>query len=108
MNIYVGNLASNVTDDELRQTFEEYGEVSSATVLKDRYTGESRGFGFVEMQSKAEAIEAIKQVDGKEMNGKRLIVNEARPRQDNRGGKRRKGGGGGGGGSRGRGHGGRW
>ncbi|UCF63123.1 MAG: RNA-binding protein [bacterium] len=106
MNIYVGNLASSVTDDELRQTFEEYGEVSSATVLKDRYTGESRGFGFVEMQSKSEAIEAIKQVDGKEMNGKRLIVNEARPRQDNRGGKRRKGGGGGG--SRGRGHGGRW
>ena len=100
MNIYVGNLANDITDDDLRQTFEEYGEVSSATVLKDRYTGESRGFGFVEMQSKAEAIEAIKQVDGKEVKGKRLIVNEARPRQDNRGGKRGKGGKGG---SRGRG-----
>ncbi len=105
MNIYVGNLASDVTDDELRQTFEEHGEVSSATVLKDRYTGESRGFGFVEMQSKSEAIEAIKQVDGKEIKGKRLIVNEARPKPDRRGGKRR---GGSGGGSRGRGHGGRW
>jgi RNA recognition motif-containing protein len=105
MNIYVGNLASDVTDDELRQTFEEHGEVSSATVLKDRYTGESRGFGFVEMQSKSEAIEAIKLVDGKEIKGKRLIVNEARPKQDRRGGKRR---GGSGGGSRGRGHGGRW
>jgi len=107
MNIYVGNLASDVTDDELRQAFEEHGEVSSATVLKDRYTGDSRGFGFVEMQSKAEAIEAIKQVDGKEIKGKRLIVNEARPKQDRRGGKRR-GGSGSGGGSRGRGHGGRW
>ncbi|MCK4894187.1 MAG: RNA-binding protein [Calditrichia bacterium] len=105
MNIYVGNLASDVTDDELRQTFEEHGEVSSAAVLKDRYTGESRGFGFVEMQSKSEAIEAIKQVDGKEIKGKRLIVNEARPKPDRRGGKRR---GGSGGGSRGRGHGGRW
>lgn len=105
MNIYVGNLASDVTDDELRQTFEEHGEVSSATVLKDRYTSESRGFGFVEMQSKSEAIEAIKQVDGKEIKGKRLIVNEARPKPDRRGGKRR---GGSGGGSRGRGHGGRW
>jgi RNA recognition motif-containing protein len=104
MNIYVGNLATDVTDDELRQTFEEHGEVFSATVLKDRYTGESRGFGFVEMQSKSEAIEAIKQVDGKEIKGKRLIVNEARPKQDRRGGKRR----GGGGGSRGRGHGGRY
>jgi len=104
MNIYVGNLAPDVTDDELRQAFEEHGEVSSAVVLKDRYTGESRGFGFVEMQSKSEAIEAIKQVDGKEINGKRLIVNEARPKQDRRGGKRRSGGGG----SRGRGHGGRW
>lgn len=105
MNIYVGNLASDVTDDELRQTFEEHGEVSSAAVLKDRYTSESRGFGFVEMQSKSEAIEAIKQVDGKEIKGKRLIVNEARPKPDRRGGKRR---GGSGGGSRGRGHGGRW
>ena len=104
MNLYVGNLAPDVTDDELRQAFEEHGEVSSAAVLKDRYTGESRGFGFVEMQSKSEAIEAIKQVDGKEIKGKRLIVNEARPKQDRRGGKRR----GGGGGSRGRGHGGRW
>ena len=105
MNIYVGNLAPDVTDDELRQAFEEHGEVSSATVLKDRYTGDSRGFGFVEMQSKSEAIEAIKQVDGKEIKGKRLIVNEARPKQDRRGGKKR---GGSGGGSRGRGHGGRW
>ncbi len=111
MNIYVGNVAREVTEDELREAFAEYGEVSTASLLKDKYTGEPRGFGFVEMPAKAEAIEAIKQMDGKELKGKKLIVNEARPREDRKGGKRpggNKGGfrgkGGGGGGGRG----GRW
>ena len=104
MNIYVGNLAHEVTEDELRQIFEEYGEVSTATILKDKYTGESRGFGFVEMPGKEDATQAIQKIDGMEVKGRRLIVNEARKREDNRG-KRHSGGGRGG--SRG-GRGGRW
>ena len=106
MNIYVGNIAREVTEDELRAAFAEFGEVSTVTILKDKYTSEPRGFGFVEMPSKSEAIEAMKQMDGKEMKGKKLIVNEARQREERRGG-----GGGkrhGGGGNRGGGHGGRW
>lgn len=105
MNIYVGNLAPDVTEEEIRKAFEEFGEITSINILKDRYTNESRGFGFVEMPAKSEAIEAIKQVDGMEIKGKRLIVNEARPKTDRRGGGKR-----GGGGSRGRGgrSGGRW
>ena len=112
MNIYVGNLERAVTDDELKAVFTEFGEITSASVIRDKYTGESRGFGFVEMPAKAEAIEAIKQVDGREINGKRLIVNEARQKQDRRPGGNRGGGGGGGGrgrgGSRGGGRGGRY
>ena len=112
MNIYVGNLERAVTDDELKELFTEFGEITSASVIRDKYTGESRGFGFVEMPAKAEAIEAIKQVDGREINGKRLIVNEARQKQDRRPGGNRGGGGGGGGrgrgGSRGGGRGGRY
>jgi RNA recognition motif-containing protein len=104
MNIYVGNLAHEVTEDELRQIFEEYGEVSTATILKDKYTGESRGFGFVEMPGKEDATQAIQKIDGMEVKGRRLIVNEARKREDNRG---KRHGGGGRGGSRG-GRGGRW
>jgi RNA recognition motif-containing protein len=108
MNIYVGNLERAVTDDELKAIFTEFGEITSASVIRDKYTGESRGFGFVEMPAKAEAIEAIKQVDGKEINGKRLIVNEARQKQDRRPGGNRGGGGRGRGGSRGGGRGGRY
>jgi RNA recognition motif-containing protein len=107
MNIYVGNIAREVTEEELRTAFAEFGEVSTVTILKDKYTSEPRGFGFVEMPSKSEAIEAMKQMDGKEIKGKKLIVNEARQREDRRGG----GGGkrhGGGGGNRGGGRGGRW
>jgi RNA recognition motif-containing protein len=113
MNIYVGNIGAGVTEEDIQKAFAEFGEVSLVNLLKDRYTNEPRGFGFVEMPAKAEAIEAIKQMDGKEMGGKRLIVNEARPKTERRGG----GGGGGsrgrggnsGGGSRGRGgRGGRW
>jgi RNA recognition motif-containing protein len=106
MNIYVGNIAREVTEEELRAAFAEFGEVSTATILKDKYTNEPRGFGFVEMPSKSEAIEAMKQMDGKEIKGKRLIVNEARQREERRGGggKRHSGGGG----NRGGGRGGRW
>ena len=103
MNIYVGNIAREVTEEELRTAFAEFGEVSTLTILKDKYTNEPRGFGFVEMPSKSEAIEAIKQMDGKEIKGKRLIVNEARQREDRRGGGKRHGGG-----NRGGGRGGRW
>jgi RNA recognition motif-containing protein len=103
MNIYVGNIAREVTEEELRTAFAEFGEVNTLTILKDKYTNEPRGFGFVEMPSKSEAIEAIKQMDGKEIKGKRLIVNEARQREDRRGGGKRHGGG-----NRGGGRGGRW
>jgi RNA recognition motif-containing protein len=93
MNIYVGNLSFDVTEEELRQTFEAYGQVESATIVKDKFSGQSRGFGFVEMPTKAEAMSAISGVNGKDLNGRTLNVNEARPRSDNR---RGQGGGGGG------------
>jgi RNA recognition motif-containing protein len=99
MNIYVGNLSHDVSDDELKEAFEAFGNVESAKVIRDRFTGESRGFGFVEMESKAEAQEAMTNMDGKEIKGRFLIVNEARPKSDNRrrggGGNRGPGGGGG-------------
>ncbi|HNR34428.1 MAG TPA: RNA-binding protein [Candidatus Hydrogenedentes bacterium] len=107
MNIYVGNIAHQTTDAELRQAFEAYGQVQSATVVKDKFTGESRGFGFVEMPEQAEAQAAISGLNGTELGGRKLNVNEARPREDrgsggSRGGGPRRGGGGyGGGGSRG-------
>lgn len=104
MNIYVGNLARETTEAELRQAFEAFGQVSSVAVIKDKYTGESRGFGFVEMPNTAEAQAAIAGLNGKELGGRALNVNEARPRED-RGG--RGGGGGSRGGSRGGGYGGR-
>jgi RNA recognition motif-containing protein len=97
MNIYVGNLSFDVTEEELRQTFEAYGQVESATIVKDKFSGQSRGFGFVEMPTKAEAMSAISGVNGKDLSGRTLNVNEARPRSDNR---RGQGGGGGGGGRR--------
>jgi RNA recognition motif-containing protein len=97
MNIYVGNLSRNVTEDDLRQAFEAFGQVASVTVIKDKYSGESKGFGFVEMSAKAEALSAIEGLNGKDLKGLKLNVNEARPRSDdNRGGARRGGGGGGG------------
>lgn len=93
MNIYVGNLAREVTEDDLREAFEEYGQVSSASVIKDKFTHESRGFGFVEMPSQAEAQAALEGLNGKDLKGRALNVSEARPRTD-----RDRGGGGGGGG----------
>ena len=94
MNIYVGNLSPQTTDDDLRQAFAAYGQVDSAAVIKEKFTGESRGFGFVEMPSKNEAQNAIDELDGKDLMGRTLTVNEARPKADR---------GGGGGGGRGRG-----
>jgi RNA recognition motif-containing protein len=111
MNIYVGNLSNTVTDEDLRQEFEEFGQVESANVIKDKFSGESRGFGFVEMPSKEEAMAAISGLEERELKGKKINVNEARPRPANRGGggrrdSRRGGGGGGGRGRGGRGGGG--
>ncbi|MDH5174507.1 MAG: RNA-binding protein [Elusimicrobiota bacterium] len=91
MNIYVGNLSRDVTEEDLRQTFEAFGKVESATLIKDKFSGESRGFGFVEMPAKAEAQSAIADLNGKELKGRPLKVNEARPRPEGR-----RGGGGGG------------
>ena len=97
MNIYVGNLSRDVTEEDLRQTFEAFGKVETVSIIKDKFSGESRGFGFVEMPAKAEAQSAIADLNGKELKGRPLKVNEARPRpQGRRGGGRRGGGGGGG------------
>jgi RNA recognition motif-containing protein len=82
MNIYVGNLSYNVSEENLRQAFGAFGQVSSATIVKDKYSGQPRGFGFVEMPDQAEAQEAIKNLNGKELLGKQMSVNEARPRTD--------------------------
>jgi len=81
MNIYVGNLALNVTEGDLQQTFEAFGEVTSAKIIKDKYSGESRGFGFVEMPAGAEAQSAIDGLNEKELKGRALKVNEARPQK---------------------------
>ncbi len=90
MNIYVGNLSYQVDSDELRQTFERFGSVSLAHVVMDKVTGRSKGFGFVEMPDKAAAEEAIKQLDGAELKGRAVRVNEARPRTDEGGGFRNR------------------
>jgi RNA recognition motif-containing protein len=82
MNIFVGNVSRLVTDTELRATFEQYGTVTTATIIKDKETGDSRGFGFVEMDNNDEALEAIEKLNGFELKGRKLNVNEARPRED--------------------------
>jgi RNA recognition motif-containing protein len=94
--LYCGNLSFNTSSSDLDQIFSEYGSVKSAEVINDRDTGRSKGFGFVEMSSDAEAQAAISGVNGKEHDGRTLTVNEARPKEERRGG-----GGGGGGGGRG-------
>lgn len=102
MNIYVGNLSRETTEDELRQVFEPFGQVTSANIIKDRYSGESRGFGFVEMTTKSEAQAAINGLNGTSLGERTLSVNEARPRSEGGGGRGSYGGGGfGGGGGRG-------
>ena len=105
MNIYIGNLSREVTEDELRKQFEAFGEVTSVNIIKDRYSGESRGFAFVEMSTKSEAQAAINGLNGTSLGERTLNVSEARPRQE--GGRRPFGGGGFGGGGRGGGRGGR-
>ena len=81
MNIYVGNLAFSLTEEQLREAFEAHGEVSSAKIISDRDTGRSKGFGFVEMPNDGEANAAIDDLNGKDLNGRPVRVNEARPRQ---------------------------
>ena len=80
MNIYVGNLSNNATDETIREAFESFGQVTSAKIIKDKYSGQSRGFGFVEMPELAQAQAAVKSLNGKELLGKQMNVNEARPR----------------------------
>ena len=85
MNIYVGNLTTKSTEDDLKQAFEAFGQVSSVTIIKDKFSQESRGFAFVEMPSKTEAESAVAGLNGTDLLGNALNVNEARPRNDNRG-----------------------
>ena len=82
MNIYIGNLSYNVTEETIRQAFESFGQVTSARIIKDKYSGQSRGFGFVEMSVQSQAQTAIKSLNGKDLLGKQISVNEARPRAD--------------------------
>jgi RNA recognition motif-containing protein len=91
MNIYVGNISRNATEADLKEAFEAHGAVASVAIIKDKLTGDSRGFGFVEMPNKDEAEKAIAALNGKDVKGRTLTVNEARPRTD-----RPRGGGGGG------------
>jgi RNA recognition motif-containing protein len=92
-NIYVGNLPFSTNDDDLGEIFQQYGAVISAKIIKDKFTDRSRGFGFVEMENDEEALKAISELNGKDIDGRTIKVSEARPRTD-RG--RRQGGGGGG------------
>ena len=82
MNIYVGNLSFEATDVMIREAFESFGQVTSARVIKDKYNGQSRGFGFVEMPAQSQAQTAIKSLNGRELLGKQMSVKEARPRGD--------------------------
>ena len=82
MNIYVGNLAWEVTEDDLRSEFAAFGEVASARLISDRMTGRSRGFGFVTLTNEDDSSEAIAQLNGRDMGGRNIVVNEARERQD--------------------------
>jgi RNA recognition motif-containing protein len=101
INIYVGNLAFSTTDAELQQLFSQHGAVSRASIVMDRETGRSRGFGFVEMADNGAGQNAINALNGQEHGGRKLVVNEARPKEQGGGGGFRRGGGGGGGGGRG-------
>lgn len=107
MNIYVGNLSREVTEGDMRQAFEAFGQVTSINIIKDKFSNESRGFGFVEMPSRDEGQAAIAGLNGQDLKGQTLNISEARPRSEGRGGGRgggdrrrggpRRGGGGGGG-----------
>jgi RNA recognition motif-containing protein len=103
MKIYVGNLSYQVTDEEIKALFEPHGEVTSVTILKDKYTGQPKGFGFIEMAQQEQAKTAINALNNTAVKGRNIIVNEARPKTDKPHGgdrNRRGGGGGGGGGNR--------
>jgi len=93
MNIYVSNLSYKVDENDLREIFEEYGEVASVKIITDKFNGKSKGFGFVEMNNADEAKRAIEQLNGGELDGRKMVVNEARPRRegggDSRGGGKR-------------------
>ena len=94
MNIYVGNLSPEVSEDELRQAFESFGQIASVNIIKDRYTGQPRGFGFIEMSVDTEAQAAIDGLDGTPLKEQKLTVSKARPRTERRGGGEFYGGGG--------------
>jgi RNA recognition motif-containing protein len=101
-NLYIGNLSNEVTEEDLRTNFAEAGQVLSVTIIKDKYTGLGRGFGFVEMATEEEAQKAIQKFNGGQLYGNQITVNEARPKKDSGGGApRRDGYSGGGGGFRG-------
>ena len=89
MKIYVGNMSYDTTEDQLREAFTAFGEVTSVNIITDKYDGKPKGFAFIEMAQKSEAIEAITALNGKEIDGRKLNVNEAKPRPD--GGNRRGG-----------------
>jgi RNA recognition motif-containing protein len=89
MNIYIGNVSWDLTEEELKEAFEAYGQITTVNIIKDKYTGRSRGFAFVEMPDKASAEAAIKGLNGKELKGREIVVNEARSRKEGpRGGKK--------------------
>jgi len=94
MDIYVGSLPYDVTEDELKQAFQGFGSVESVNIVKDKFTGKSKGFGFVQMPSKEEAEAAIDGLNGKEFKGRTLSVNKARPKSEGRPGNQGRGGGG--------------
>ena len=89
MNIYVGNLHFDLSEEELRQAFEEYGEVSSVKIITDKFSGRSRGFGFVEMVNDDEASEAIDRINGSDLKGRKVNVNQAREKENSSAGNRR-------------------
>jgi RNA recognition motif-containing protein len=88
MNIYVGNLSAEVSEEDLRQAFEAFGDITSVNIIKDKFSGKSRGFGFVEMPSNEEAQSAIEGLNGTDLKGQALNVSEARPRSETRSGRR--------------------
>ncbi len=82
MNIYVGNLSYDITDDEVRNIFSPHGEITSVSIIKDKYSGQSKGFGFVEMPNQAEAEEAIKTLNESDLKGRNIKVNQAKPKEE--------------------------
>lgn len=96
INIYVGNLSFDTNEDQLKELFETYGQVESATIISDKFTGRPRGFGFVKMPEREDGLRAIQELDAKDFMGRSIKVNEARPRTDRDRGDRQGGGGGGG------------